>query len=273
MGKAASVFAKEGYSYKPEGCAVSTAKEAWVQRQEQMWMDADGRRLRKLCGQGLARDPSRNVSHRCCEPGCPKMASPTLRNPCGVYKGLKYIFRRSVHICFLFVMFCQHFCENRAITPGQEARGSQILQAWHLPGPWSVPPTLLSQPPKEKSWKYQYTLQFNSQFLPWSLTPLQSASKNKHKEEFKPVNHLFSLTTDQIHDKQLRGLNPLMCLSSGKQEKENSPNFFFFLFTVFSSQEPGVCPRGARQSNQLQENPQAKQQRCLVELIRVEISQ
>lgn len=36
---------------------------------------------------------------------------------------------------------------------------------------------------------------------------------------------LVLLATDHINDKQLRGLCPLMCLSSGKQEKENSPNF------------------------------------------------
>lgn len=56
-------------------------------------------------------------------------------------KPLKYIFEASVHICFLFVMFCQrHFCENRAITPALEAKGSPIPPGLAPSRPQSVPP-------------------------------------------------------------------------------------------------------------------------------------
>jgi hypothetical protein len=88
---------------------------------------------KKLCGEGLAWEPSKKVSLQCYEHCCLKVAASTLENLSGESKDMKYIFRRSVHICFLFVMFCQHFCENRAITPAQKARGSQILQDWHTP--------------------------------------------------------------------------------------------------------------------------------------------
>lgn len=74
---------------------------------------------------------------KCSVSHCLQLASLTPKDSCEDSEALKYIFGRSVHICFLFVMFCQHFCDNRAIIPALGARSSWVLQAWHLSGSWS----------------------------------------------------------------------------------------------------------------------------------------
>lgn len=87
------------------------------------------------CPEGLRREQEPFL--KCSVPHCLQLASLTPKDSCEDSEALKYIFGRSVHICFLFVMFCQHFCDNRAITPALGARSSWVLQAWHLSGSWS----------------------------------------------------------------------------------------------------------------------------------------
>lgn len=77
-----------------------------------------------LSERGLSRgsrqeqQPSLNAHHSL------KVASPTLQDSHEDEEALKYIFGSSVHICFLFDMFCQHFCENTAISRALEAAES-----------------------------------------------------------------------------------------------------------------------------------------------------
>lgn len=67
-----------------------------------------------------------------------KVASLTLRDSYEGEEALRYIFGSSVHICFLFDMFCQHFCENTAIALALEPEAAASSRSG-TPRP-SVPP-------------------------------------------------------------------------------------------------------------------------------------
>lgn len=108
---------------------------------------------------------------------CLKVASFTLKDCYEVEEALKYIFGRSVHICFLLAVFCQHFCENRAIIPALEARSAESSRP--------VTSLVLGPTSVEEGCQMQCTLA-SVLFLSPSLSPVYCASKSEQVQRIQP---------------------------------------------------------------------------------------